>query len=207
MFCKPRGLILNGANSMYSVRVHSAQTDVELKFNSIPEGQYVDTGRNNGPCKNSNLPEPTSPVVITTTASTTPAFETTVTTVAAAPTMIDCGILADGLYPDPDDCAGFIKCAQGTAFKDSCGSLMFDIAVYNCNLPEQTDCGTRPASQSYYQAIAKVVEPVKDLVNRVYSSISSSEFVSSPLDTSFSTMSQYYDSAYKNVQEWTKWTF
>jgi len=54
----------------------------------------------------------------------------------------DC--LQSGLIPDPEDCAGFIVCAQGVANRFTCGLLYFDIAVNNCNIPDKTDCGSRP---------------------------------------------------------------
>jgi len=140
MFCKPRGYVLNGRNSRYALRVHSKDKNVDVEMSSIPDGTYVDTGSNNGPCQlgGGNTPAPENVAVTAAPVPTT----AQVTQTTAPPSADSCQV--DGLFPDPDDCSGFIKCAQGTPYKGSCGNLYFDIAVYNCNWPAATKCGSRP---------------------------------------------------------------
>ena len=108
-------------------------------MNSIPAGTFVDMGSNNGgSCSNNQSPSLPSRPAITETVSentgtvpsntgtvqantgtvpantgTVPANTGTVSAAAAAasaPAAGDCKV--DGLYPDPDICSGFIKCAQ-----------------------------------------------------------------------------------------------
>ena len=50
-----------------------------------------------------------------------------------------------GLYPDPDDCAGFIICNIGKAHRQKCAPpQLLRADTMNCDLPERVDCGTRP---------------------------------------------------------------
>ena len=100
-------------------------------MNAIPAGTFVDMGSNNGgSCSNNQSPSQPSRPAITGTVSentgtipsntgtvpantgTVPANTGTVPAAAAAsvPAAGDCKV--DGLYPDPDICSGFIKCAQ-----------------------------------------------------------------------------------------------
>jgi len=167
MFCKPSGYILNGANTNYALRVHSEHVNVDVEMSSIPQGQYVDTGKNNGPCKaggsaapppdNVAQPNPPPPAPVKPEPAPVP-------TPAPAPTEVpaagNCAV--DGLFPDPDDCSGFIKCAQGNPHKGSCGTLQFNTATWNCDMPGNTNCGTRP--KSYY-------EKASSIWNQVYSTV------------------------------------
>ena len=69
--------------------------------------------------------------------------------------------MEDGLFPDPEDCRGFIKCAQvrlvlweeeagdcvlqGSRYPMLCGGgLYFDPVTYNCNWAWATQCNGRP---------------------------------------------------------------
>jgi len=143
MFCKPRGITLHGE---YALRVISDSGNIDLTVDSIPEGKYIDTGTNNGgtcatPGGGSSQvttprPRPTIPTTPTTTSPTTP---------FSPASYVDCTVL-DGLFPDPHNCRGFIKCAQGDSYPMECGGgLYFDIVTYNCNWSWDTDCNGRPA--------------------------------------------------------------
>lgn len=60
-----------------------------------------------------------------------------------------------GLYPDPDDCAGFIICNIGKAHRQKCAPpQLLRADTMNCDLPERVDCGTRPrlydVAQGFY---------------------------------------------------------
>ena len=50
-----------------------------------------------------------------------------------------------GLYPDPDDCAGFIICNIGKAHRQKCAPpQLLRADTMNCDLPDRVDCGSRP---------------------------------------------------------------
>jgi len=135
MFCKPRGITLHG---LYSLRISSDSGSIEVTLENIPEGKYIDTGTNNGGACSPPTAEPRPP-----SASTTTTAPTTTTTFSSSST-VDCSV-QDGLYPDPHNCKGFIKCAQGDKYFLQCGGgLYFDIATYNCNWRWDTNCMGRP---------------------------------------------------------------
>jgi len=168
MFCKPGGVVLGNS---FGLRVSSVNKNIDVQVEGMPDGQYIDTGTNNGGAQCSSVP-PSSTSSPTTSLSTalTSALSTAIssaitsafssssppppTTTAAPevpviPTSVDCSTLS-GLYPDPDDCRGFIKCAQGDRYSYACGGgLYFDVVTYNCNWPWDTDCGTRPVPQEF----------------------------------------------------------
>lgn len=55
-----------------------------------------------------------SAAVVTTTSRPSPPSTTTTMTPSSSwsgSSVVDCSV-EDGLYPDPDNCRGFIKCAQ-----------------------------------------------------------------------------------------------
>jgi len=152
MFCKPRGLTLR---SSYSLRVISDSGTIEVQMDEIPEGQYVDLEQNNGGFCSGSGSVSGSGSGSTSTASSSPieliSPPTTLatTTVPPAtsyspPAFVDCA-LADGVFPDPHNCRGFVKCAQGDPYHMVCsGGLYFDPVTYNCNWPWSTDCQGRP---------------------------------------------------------------
>merc|ERR1711953_1347834 len=147
MFCKPRGLTLR---SSYTLRVTSDSGTIEVEMDTIPEGEYVDLNENNGGfCSGSGSTKPstaTSSPMSTSTALATIVQTTTVppTSSYTPPAYVDCA-LADGLFPDPHNCRGFVKCAQGDPYHMVCsGGLFFDPVTYNCNWPFATDCQGRP---------------------------------------------------------------
>jgi hypothetical protein len=80
----------------------------------IPEGQYLDTGLNNGRqvCSQSLPPTLTTeePVPPAGSNSSEPTTEAAILTSLVVGTDGKCA--ADGLFPDPLDCRGFVKCAQ-----------------------------------------------------------------------------------------------
>ena len=89
---------------------------IYTQVTGIPEGQYLDTGLNNGRqvCNVDSLPATTEePVSAGGTSSSEPV---PATTEAAMMTSLAVGTdgkcAADGLFPDPADCRGFVKCAQ-----------------------------------------------------------------------------------------------
>jgi len=56
-----------------------------------------------------------------------------------------CANRDSGMYPDPDDCAGFIICNIGKAHRQKCAPpQLLRADTMNCDLPERVDCGTRP---------------------------------------------------------------
>ncbi|KAL9952114.1 hypothetical protein ACROYT_G039321 [Oculina patagonica] len=56
-----------------------------------------------------------------------------------------CANRKSGLYPDPDDCAGFIICNIGKAHRQKCAPpQLLRADTMNCDLPERVDCGSRP---------------------------------------------------------------
>jgi len=148
MFCKPQGLTLR---SSYSLRIISDSGAIEVEMTDIPEGDFVDLERNNGgvcsPSSGSSSSTSTSRPIDMIPASTTvaPIVQTTTqTTSYIPPAYVDCSI-ADGLFPDPHNCRGFVKCAQGDPYHMVCSSgLYFDPVTYNCNWPWSTDCQGRP---------------------------------------------------------------
>ena len=76
----------------------------------IPDGSFVDVGTNNGGSCSSGLPS--LPSIGSSTTAPPPTTSPTPTT---NPGLVDCS-LEDGLFPDPHNCRGFIKCAQGDPY-------------------------------------------------------------------------------------------
>jgi len=138
MFCKPGSIILKGK---YQLRVESAKKSLTVQMSNIPEGQYVDMGDNNGDAKCDGSVRPVRPTRPSGSTTTRAPITTTTRRVPSGPGSCE----KDGLFPDPDDCRGFIKCAQGSPYKKKCSNgLVFDKVTYNCNWPAATDCGSRP---------------------------------------------------------------
>merc|ERR1711953_1383716 len=151
MFCKPRGLTLR---SSYTLRVTSDSGTIEVEMDTIPEGEYVDLNENNGGfCSGSGSgsgstkPSTATSSPMSTSTTLAPIVQTTTmppTSSYTPPAYVDCA-LADGLFPDPHNCRGFVKCAQGDPYHMVCsGGLFFDPVTYNCNWPFATDCQGRP---------------------------------------------------------------
>jgi len=144
MFCKPRGLTLR---SSYALRVISDSGAIEVQMDEIPEGQYVDLKKNNGGyCSGSGSTSGSASASTESTSRPTTLATTTLppTTSYSPPAYVDCA-LADGLFPDPHNCRGFVKCAQGDPYHMVCSAgLYFDPVTYNCNWPWSTDCQGRP---------------------------------------------------------------
>lgn len=120
MFCKPRGLTLH---SSYALRITSDSGTLEIQVSpgsappqmaGIPEGSFVDVGSNNGGSCSSGVPSRPSTALSTTSPATAPP-PTTTTPGYQPPRFVDCS-LVDGLFPDPHNCRGFIKCAQGDPY-------------------------------------------------------------------------------------------
>jgi len=142
MFCKPSGVTLH---AQFSLRVVSDTGNIDTQVSRLQGGNYIDMGSNNeaGSCGASggsgSAPPPastTSPVVVTSPPTTTSSW--------SGSSVVDCS-REDGLFPDPDNCRGFIKCAQGDRYPMQCnGGLYFDPVTYNCNWPFATDCNGRP---------------------------------------------------------------
>ena len=113
MFCKPAGITLHGR---FRLRLFSDTGNIETRVAQLTGGSYIDTGTNNGgPCTS----PPTRPTTVTTPPrpppTTTPRPpESTTTAGWEGSSQVDCSVM-DGLYPDPDNCRGFIKCAQVTS--------------------------------------------------------------------------------------------
>ena len=84
---------------------------VNDQVTGIPEGQYLDTGLNNGRqlCTIDSLPAPEKPINVT-SSSEPPSPEAAMTVSLVVGSDGKCA--TDGLFPDPDDCRGFVKCAQ-----------------------------------------------------------------------------------------------
>ena len=87
---------------------------------SLVGDSYIDMGSNNdGGCDSGSQNGITSPsggVIPTSTPSTTSApssttLAPTTTTAWSGSSIVDCSVV-DGLFPDPNNCRGFIKCAQ-----------------------------------------------------------------------------------------------
>ena len=84
----------------------------------IPEGQYLDTGLNNGRLQCSvDSPTTTEQPANTTTSSgssssSEPASATEANLTVGLVVGSDGKCAPDGLFPDPGDCRGFVKCAQ-----------------------------------------------------------------------------------------------
>jgi len=139
MFCKPRGITLH---AQFSLRVISDTGSIDVTVPYIPDGEYIDTGTNNdGACTGESgqvtrpTPRPTTSTTPTTTTTTTP---------FSSSSYVDCTV-KEGLFPDPQNCKGFIKCAQGDSYPMECGGgLYFDLVTYNCNWSWDTDCNGRP---------------------------------------------------------------
>ena len=108
MFCKPAGITLHGR---FTLRLVSDTGTIETTVTQLTSlnSSYIDTGTNNGggPCTSPPTPTPPS-----TTTPTPP--ESTTTGGWEGSSQVDCSV-RDGLYPDPDNCRGFIKCAQVTS--------------------------------------------------------------------------------------------
>jgi len=97
---------------------------------------------------------PTIPPVTTTTAIPTLPPDTTTTglppTTTPPPSStarlcphVTCG--ADGDYPDPQDCTGYVICSNGTPYCQRCPTgLYYDIPESQCDFPQNVDCGSRP---------------------------------------------------------------
>ena len=48
----------------------------------------------------------------------------------------------DGIYPNPEDCSAFYRCANGRYENQYCpNGLLFDEVTSTCNWPENVDCG------------------------------------------------------------------
>ena len=116
MFCKPSGITLHG---QFTLRLVSDTGNIEVTVTRLTAGSYIDTGTNNGgPCTSpspspstSTPPRPTQPGPPPTRP---PVSSTTTSGGWEANSQVDCSV-EDGLYPDPDNCRGFIKCAQVTS--------------------------------------------------------------------------------------------
>lgn len=145
MFCKPPGSPITATTWL---RVSSQNMDIDLQMSGIPEGQYLDTGLNNGrlQCSLDSLPASEQQPGNVTTSSSEPASTSTEATLSASLAVSSDGKCSpDGLFPDPDDCRGFVKCAQGDPYHMQCsGGLYFDLVTQNCNWPTATSCGSRP---------------------------------------------------------------
>ena len=81
---------------------------------SLVGDSYIDMGSNNdGGCdsdsQNGVTSQTSSPSPISAPSSTT--LAPTTTTAWSGSSIVDCSVL-DGLFPDPNNCHGFIKCAQ-----------------------------------------------------------------------------------------------
>merc|ERR1719266_2992046 len=161
MFCKPRGLTLR---SSYTLRVISDSGTIEVEMDTIPEGEYVDLKENNGGfCSGSGSesgsgsgstkPSTATSSPMSTSTTLAPIVQTTTmppTSSYTPPAYVDCA-LADGLFPDPHNCRGFVKCAQGDPYHMVCsGGLYFDPVTYNCNWPFATDCQGRPVLTGFF---------------------------------------------------------
>ena len=108
MFCKPAGITLHAG---FTLRLVSDTGNIEIRVKQLSAGSYIDTGTNNDGSCTSPHPGPTPPP----TPPPTPASTTSTTTTAGweVGSQVDCSV-KDGLYPDPGNCRGFIKCAQVT---------------------------------------------------------------------------------------------
>merc|ERR1719391_1360103 len=144
MFCKPRGLTLR---SSYALRIISDSGTIEVQMDAIPEGEYVDLKKNNGGyCSGSTSGSTatSSPIELINPAPTLATTTVPPATSYSPPPYVDCAV-ADGVFPDPHNCRGFVKCAQGDPYHMVCsGGLYFDPVTYNCNWPWSTDCQGRP---------------------------------------------------------------
>ena len=122
MFCKPPGFTLHASFGLrvvsdtgtidVTVERRSLECSCDSFFAQVASLQgdtYIDMGSNNdGSCGGGAVtpPTPTPPPPPTTTTTAAPVW--------GGDSVVDCS-LQDGLYPDPSNCRGFIKCAQVTA--------------------------------------------------------------------------------------------
>ncbi|KAL4236351.1 Oviduct-specific glycoprotein [Mactra antiquata] len=51
-----------------------------------------------------------------------------------------CETEGDGLHLDPDNCHNYIRCAHGTEYLQTCGYLVFNPKIKNCDWPHNYDC-------------------------------------------------------------------
>ena len=124
MFCKPPGFTLHGSFGLrvvsdtgtidVTVQRRSLECSCEISFAQVASLQgdtYIDMGSNNdGSCGGGAVAPPTP---------TQPPTTTTAAPVWGGDSVVDCS-LQDGLYPDPNNCRGFIKCAQVTVTGQCC---------------------------------------------------------------------------------------
>lgn len=48
----------------------------------------------------------------------------------------------NGFFPDPVDCARFIRCVDGKRFNFKCPKgLKFNVKIMDCDQPSNVDCG------------------------------------------------------------------
>ena len=125
MFCKPAGITLQG---QFQLRIISDTGNIDvivselkqidspinsIKLTKVPRIQgdtYIDMGSNNGgSCSASGGGGGGWSGAATTTPRPPPAASSTPAWSSAS--VVDCSV-QDGLFPDPGNCRGFIKCAQ-----------------------------------------------------------------------------------------------
>lgn len=123
MFCKPAGITLQ---SQFQLRIISDTGNIDVTvrkwFKSliiskssvkVPRVQgdtYIDMGANNGgSCSASGGGAGSGPSGSVITTSRPEPLATTQAWTSAS--VVDCSV-KDGLFPDPTNCRGFIKCAQ-----------------------------------------------------------------------------------------------
>jgi hypothetical protein len=94
---------------LYPTCLRSEICIVNVKVTGIPEGQYLDTGVNNGR-QVCNATE--EPVVSNSGSSEAPPPATEFAVMTSLVLGGDGKCTEDGLYADPTDCRGFVKCAQ-----------------------------------------------------------------------------------------------
>ncbi|CAL8144543.1 unnamed protein product [Orchesella dallaii] len=55
------------------------------------------------------------------------------------------GDVADGLYPDSEDCSSYYRCVHGVSYHYTCANpLLFNIKSEECDFRSNVDCGSRP---------------------------------------------------------------
>jgi len=140
MFCKPAGITLQG---QFQLRIISDTGNIDVSVPRVQGDTYIDMGANNGgSCSASGGGAGSGPSGSATTTSRPEPPATTQAWTSAS--VVDCSV-KDGLFPDPTNCRGFIKCAQGEPYPQECGGgLYFDPVTYNCNWPTATNCNGRP---------------------------------------------------------------
>jgi hypothetical protein len=82
----------------------------KMQVAGIPEGQYIDSGLNNGRqvCTVDSLPT----TELAGNGSSSEPSPTEATAMNSLALGSDGKCAPDGLFADPDDCRGFVKCAQ-----------------------------------------------------------------------------------------------